>query len=294
MTAAATLPKPEIIENLTHAGYSRIDAEHSGCLQKALISPLAYHYQKQQESLGLDEDRDMLRLGRATHTATLEPHRFPAQYVCWSGGRRSGKLWDEYEAEAAANRRTILKEDQLDTAIAIAKSVRSHPVSGPMLTAKGRAELTIVWTHPRTGIRIKCRLDWLSDALLLDLKTTRDVSPARFCSQAAQLGYHTQMALYTDAVYAAGLRPVATKIVSVQSTAPHDVVVYSLDEDALGPGRERYEAALDLIAKHRASGVWPGMAMDEEIKLNLPEWSVTSGPEVDFGNEVIGNMGGAS
>jgi hypothetical protein len=277
------LPKPEVIEGLTHSAYSKIEAEHSGVLKQILVSPLAYKHAKDQEALGADEDRDVLRLGRAVHTAVLEPHRLAQQYVCWAAGRRSGKEWEAFSLDSAD--KTVLKEDQLDLAVSIAKSVRSHPVSGPMLTAKGRAELTIVWTHPRTGIRIKCRLDWLTDALLLDLKTTRDVSPARFCSQAAQLGYHTQMALYTDAVYAAGLGPVATKIVAVQSTAPHDVVCYSLDEDALGPGRERYEAALDLIVKHRVSGVWPGMAMDEELELNLPTWAVGDAQGLVFDDE---------
>lgn len=266
--------KPQIIEDLTHEEYARIDAEHSGVLQKALISPLAYRVAKEREAAGVDEDRDCLRLGRAIHTACLEPSRFPQQYVCWSGGRRAGKAWDEYEAAAKAAGSTILKEDQIDQAVAMSKAVRSHAVAGPLVSSNGVSELTIVWTHPRTDMCIKCRLDRLADdGFLIDLKSTRDPRPARFCTQAAGMGYHIQMALYADAVAAAGLGAVAVKIVAVQSSPPHDVVVYSLDENVLATGRLEYERALDLIVACRSAGKWPGQAPTEEVPLNLPMWA---------------------
>ena len=284
---------PQVIEGLTHEEYAKIDAEHSGVLQRALVSPLAYRVAKDQEAAGVDEDRDCLRLGRAIHTAALEPKLFARLYVCWSGGRRAGKEWDAYVADAESRGATILKEDQLDQAVAMAKAVRSHPIAGPLVTAPGRSELTIVWTHPRTGVLIKCRLDrLLLSAVLLDLKSTRDPKPARFASQAAGMGYHIQMALYSDAVAAAGLGAVATKIVAVQSAAPFDVVVYSLDEELLTAARFEYERALDLIVECRSSGKWPGQAETEEVPLKLPAWIASDGgPVVEFGNEPIGNVG---
>jgi hypothetical protein len=265
--------KAEIIEGLTHEQYAKIDAEHSGVLRKLLVSPLAYRTAKDQEAAGIDEDRDVLRLGRAVHTATLEPKRFPQQYVCWSGGRRAGKEWDRHIAEADAAGQTILKEDQLDQAVAISKAARTHPVAGPILSAKGRAELTIVWTHPRTGVKIKVRLDWLTKTVLADLKTCRDIEPRRFDSRSAQLGYHIQMALYADAVEAAGLGPVEAKLICVQSSPPHDVVVRQLGRDVHFIGVQQYEAALDLLVACRESGKWPGIAETEEVPLRLPAWA---------------------
>jgi hypothetical protein len=263
----------QIIEGISHKQYSEIDAEHSGALKKILISPLAYKAGKEQEAAGIDEDKDCLRLGRAIHTATLEPRRFPSQYVCWSGGRRAGKAWDDYAAEAEVSGQTILKEDQLDQAVAISKACRTHPVAGPILAAAGRAELTICWKHHLTGIDLKVRLDWLISGILSDLKSCRDPSPQRFASQAAQLGYHFQLALYADAVAAAGLGSVETKIIAAQSSAPFDVVVYDVPEDVLFIGRQQYEKALAMLVECRDSKKWPGMAPTEEVTLKLPTWA---------------------
>jgi hypothetical protein len=86
----AKLPPTEVIEGIGHSKYALIDAEHSGVLRQILISPLAYRAAKEQEAAEVDEDRDVLRLGRGTHTAILEPVKVPKQYVCWSGGTRRG------------------------------------------------------------------------------------------------------------------------------------------------------------------------------------------------------------
>lgn len=276
-----------IIEGLSHKQYSEIQAEHSGLLRQILISPLAYKTAKDQEAAGIDGDKDVLRLGRATHTAVLEPQHFAEQYVCWSGGKRFGKAWDAYENDAAVNGKTILKEDQLDKAVAIGKAVRSHRVAGPIVSAHGRAELTIVWTHPRTGLDIKVRLDYVTGKILVDLKSCRDPSGRAFCQSATNLGYHFQMALYSDAAAAAGLGALEVNLIAAQSASPFDVVVYAMGEDALFVGRQNYEKALDLVVACRESGAWPGMAATEKVPFKLPAYA-------DIRDEIPITVGGES
>lgn len=265
--------KPEIIEGLPFAQYEAIDAEHSGTLRKILTSPLAYKVARDEEKAGLDHDSDAMRLGRASHTAILEPSLFTKSYTCWSGKARRGKDWEAFESECVAAGVTVLLEKQLDRTVRLSKAVRAHPVSGPIVTAPGRSELTILWTHPRTGIRIKCRLDRLNPDLFVDLKTTRDPSPALFSSQCARMGYHFQLALYSDAVAAAGLGAIPCQIVAVQSSSPFDVVVYDVDEDTLSKGRTLYETALDKLIECQASGKWPGQAVEGPVMLHLPMWA---------------------
>ena len=277
----------EIIEGLSHAQYDKIGAEHSGVLRKMLISPLAYLRAKQLEAAGIDEDRDVLRLGRAVHTAVLEPSLFARQYICWSGGKRAGAAWNAYVADAERLGQTILKEDQIDLAVKIAKAVRGHPIARPILDRDGRAEVAIVWDHPRTGVRIKVRLDWLTVGVLTDLKSCRDPAPHRFATTAAQLGYHCQLALYADACAAAGLGAVEVKIIAVQNTEPFDVVVYALDEDILSIGRNEYERALDLLVQCRESKQWLGQAMTGEVPLKLPAWARPEEDSITIDGEVM-------
>jgi hypothetical protein len=193
--------------------------------------------------------------------------------VCWSGGTRRGKVWDAYENDAADTGKTILNEKQLDAAVAIGKAVRAHPVAGPIVAATGRAELTIVWTHPRTGIRIKVRLDYVTGKILADLKSCRDPASRQFCKSATDLGYHFQMALYSDAAAAAGLGALEVNLIAAQSASPFDVVVYEMDENALFVGRQNYEKALDLIVACRESGQWPGQATTGKVPFKLPAYA---------------------
>lgn len=249
------------------AKYAQSPEVHATALRYMLMSPLAYKAHLEQP----DVETDAMRLGRACHTAVLEPMQFLREFALWDGGRRAGKTWDSFVA--ANDGKTILTQDQYDTAVAVQKSVRSHKVASRYLSEpNGRAEVSIRWVHERTGVAIKCRLDLLC-SVVLDLKTCRDPSPAKFAAVCAQYGYAMQLALYRDAACAAGLGALPGKIIAVQSTEPHDVVVYDLDGELQALGTAQYEKALDLLVECTKSGDWPGQHPDEEVQLRLPAWA---------------------
>ncbi len=254
-----------VIEKMPFAEYLKLPGENSTGLRKALVSPLEYRHAKDNPR----EDSDTLRVGRACHTAILEMDRFLLEYALYEG-RRAGSKWDEFEA--MNDGKTILRPDHYHTALAARDAVREHAIAGPLLKAKGRNELTIEWTHAGTGLACKSRIDRLCSALI-DIKSARDVSPSGFGRAAANYGYVTQLAFYADAVAAAGLGKFPVLIVTVQSSAPHDVVVHQLTDDQLDQGRREYEKALAIVAECTKSGKWPGCAPDETIDLQLPAWA---------------------
>lgn len=257
----------ERIDGLAIERYQALPGERSSGLRDVLVSPLLYRYRRESEQ----EDRDVLRLGRATHTAILEPHRFRAEYVVWTGGRRAGNEWKAFQVEHQQT--TILTEDQHATSLAIAKAVRSDPIAAALLEGEGRAEVTITWRHERTGLALKARPDWLG-AALVELKTCRDPAPARFASQVAGLGYHVQVAHYAAALAALGLERRPVKIVAAQNVPPYDVAVYDVPEDVIQVGERRAEEALDRILECTRSGWWPGVGGDAELTLHLPRWAL--------------------
>jgi len=262
-------PGAKIIEGLSHEQYAELPGEHSGGLKHMLVSPWQYARMAELPDNG---ETDAMRLGRATHTAIFQPERLNEEYIAWDGDRR-GNAWDEFSAEAALNCQTVLKNEQLDEAVKIARAVRRHKIVSGYLCVDGRAELVLTWIHDRTGIRLRARLDWLG-SVLADLKTCRDPAPGRFSTTSAQFGYHIQLALYADAAAACGLGTPPVRIIAAQNHEPYDVVVYKLHEDALYVGRMEYERALDLLVACRESGQWPGLAPDEELPLVLPAWTV--------------------
>lgn len=228
--------------------------------------------------------------GTAAHCAILEPERFARDFVVFDGPRRAGKAWEAFEA--ANEGKTILKVDELEAARAIQRAVLEDPLAGRYFSGCGDNEATLYWRDVLTGLECKARPDRMTsiggEHVIVDLKGTKDASPKWFPRDAANYLYHLQAAFYSDGYEAVvGVRP-RYVIVAVELAAPHDVVVYQLDEDTLAAGRETYREALQSVAACRKAEQWPGAAGGAEMVLELPSWAFPreddlEGMDLDWG-----------
>lgn len=250
------------------AAYSKINAVNWSTLKEMRKSPKHYQHALTHPR----EDTPAMALGRATHTAVFEPDRFALEYAVWKGERRAGKDWEAFKA--AHESETILRIDDYKRAIAIRDAVRSHPVASRYLV-DGHAEQTITWRDEETGIACKARLDWhrKSPRVLVDLKTANDIEKRKFGQAAARLGYHGQIAFYSDGL-ASSMRSQLDEVVIIaaESDAPYDVAVFRIDADVLYAGRELYRDLLCRVAGCFELGAWPGRYNERE-SLELPEWA---------------------
>lgn len=220
-----------------------------------------------------------LQLGSAAHCKVLEPDLFGCQYRIWNrrsdSGRaapRSGKIWDLFEAQAAADDFDVLTVEQAEHAEAIARAVRSDKAAMRYLAA-GEPEVTMQWEMQ--GRACKARPDWLTfvdnGPVLVGLKTTRDCRPFYFGRQAADLEYAQYWAWYFNGYYTlTGVKPKIVEIV-VENTAPYAVAVYVIGDDILFKGEEEYGKQLVQYDACEASGRWPG-PLPQETELTLPGW----------------------
>ncbi len=285
-TNEGSMSNAQIIEKLPFEEYVKIDGIHATSLKDMLVSPRLYDWRRKNKR----EDSDSLRVGRACHTAILEPDRFAFEYLVWRSskmGRRFGKRWDEFTELAAKAGQTILTEAQYATAIALRDAVRTHPVARRLLDEQGKNELTIKWTHPRTGLPCVSRVDYLCGSIV-DVKTTKNPDPGKFSSDSARYGYPMQAGFYGDACAVAGIGALPFKFLAVQNVPPYDVAVFNVPEDVLAHGRKQYEEAIDKLIACRESNNWPGIAHDEEVDLKLPVWAVEAEEEpLTFGGTEI-------
>lgn len=253
----------------TFTAYLLRDGVNWSRLKEMARSPLHYKYRLDHER----PDTKALAMGRGAHTAILEPDRFPVDYAVFKGARRAGKEWEAFQA--ANEDRSILRADEYDACLAMRDAVRAHPVASRYL-AKGRAEQTVAWANPLTGLACKGRIDWLSDVdggVLCDLKTTANLDPPWFASRVANLKYHGQLAYYIQGLLEMdGLEPPA-KIIAVESSPPYDVAVFDVGEDALWAGLNLALELLQKVAACQASGAWPGRLAVNEEPLVLPPWA---------------------
>lgn len=251
---------------MTFADYRELDAVNWSSLKHLRESPLKYRHMQDAP----DEDTRYRALGRATHALVFEPQTFNADYAIYEGGDRRGKAWTEF-AEAHAGQ-TIFKPNEIADAIGMANAVRVHPLIAPYLV-DGEFEKSIQWTDPSTGQACKARLDWWARGkrALCDLKTSTTIDKFRFGRIAARLGYHCQLAHYYNGVCAQPEQVDEILLIAVESSAPYDVAVFVLDDDALFAGQEEVAELMRRLSEHRSSGVWPGRYTEKEPLL-LPQW----------------------
>ena len=251
---------------MTWADYRALDAVNQSTIKHLRESPLHYRHAVDDP----DAPTDAMNLGSGTHTAVFEPDSLILEYAVFAGKVRRGKEWEAFEA--ANEGRTILTLSQYETACRIRDTVRGHPLASHYLE-RGRAEQSLTWVDPATGLLCKARVDWIAEEFgtFLDLKTTRTVDARLFGQQSLALGWHLQAALYRQGLREHGL-DLVPRLLAVESKAPHDVGVFVVGSDPLYAAEEQLKELLGRIVECRASGLWPGRYTEEQ-PLDLPPWA---------------------
>ena len=224
-------------------------------------------------------------LGRATHTAVFEPEKFQLEYALWSGDRR-GNSYREFEEACLGQGRSILKEHEYRTALAIRDAVRGIPEIA-LLLAKGRPEVSLFWRNPQTGLGCKGRLDWIAGtSCILDLKTTTSIDPGWFSSQAWRMGYFHQAAMYQEAFAVSSGKGTILPfgIIAVERDAPHACRLFWLDDDTIERAWREYVGWLEQVKVCTDNDEWPGPLPVESV-LAAPAWALNKDTDeaVDFG-----------
>lgn len=257
-----------IIAGMSNADYHAPDSISKSGLDLIARSPAHFRYQEKREPT-----RAMV-IGSALHAAVLEPELFAIQYMLLRNvtDRRAS----EYkQAVAVHGADFVLTGSEADYVAGMQETVRSHPYAGRVLSDPGRAELSVITTDPVTGVAVRCRFDWLTDAgKPVDLKTTLDARPDAFARSVANYRYHVQAAFYSDVwQWETGETLDRFVFLAVEKGMPHALAPYMLDDEAIAEGRRLYREALNLYADCLERDEWPGYEAQPQW-LCLPSWAV--------------------
>jgi hypothetical protein len=264
----------EPMENAAyHALTSVVSKSHLDLIAR---SPLHYWARYLDPNRVEPEPTPAMRLGTAVHTLTLEPDTWEQRYVTAPQVDRRTKegkaRWAEFEEEAAG--RELISAEDRAVVTRMAEAVWSHPAAAMLLKMPGQAETTHMWTDEVTGLGCKCRPDWLTNdgALVVDLKTTEDASPAGFRKSISSWRYHVQSAWYLQGLeQATGQRPDQFIFICVEKKPPYAVAVYAADPEMVATGAATAARDLALLAECKAGNSWPSYSSQIEV-ISLPGW----------------------
>ena len=239
-----------------------VSASHLHAISK---SPAHYYARYLAPNRPPSIQTSAMLFGSLVHTAVLEPDELSKRYgVCPPRNTKAGK---EAAAQMKADGIEAITQTDWDAAAAISEAVYDHPIAGDLLS-QGAPEQSFWWDDKDSGLRCKCRPDWLrSDGIVVDLKTTQDASPKGFAKSVANFRYHVQARHYLN-----GLEAERFVFIAVEKTYPYAVGVYELDGEALMEGGKLVQRDLRRIARCRELDQWPGYSY-EITRLSLPLWA---------------------
>lgn len=271
--------------------------------KEALSCPIKYLDRKENQTT---ETTPAMELGTLTHAALLEPGRWRnGIYKAPDGIRRGTKAWKEIEL--AAGSKKIVKAADYDRAVAMAESVRSSEDAefylesqwyAPWLSEEKRDilkydhtvdtinslnEVSIFWTDPRTGLKLKGRIDCLScqdeELLVVDLKTSADASPRAMENKLCSAPYHYLLQM---AWYCRGVKHVFEEnnkcgvgngacIIAVENKKPYAVGTYLIDMDDIELANRAIDNLLDEIVKIENGELDKGIHYKQN-HIYAPDW----------------------
>ncbi|MBZ6102778.1 PD-(D/E)XK nuclease-like domain-containing protein [Streptomyces olivaceus] len=278
MTAAVEVEAPKVIDGLSAEEYHADRTSISSSGLRALLAPGCPAQFKYDRDHPTPPKKDF-DLGHAAHLYVLGegPELEVIDFPDWRKKDAQIQRDDAY----LAGKVPLLTKDH-DMVQAMADAIRQHPIAGPLFTpGRGVAEQSIYWTDRRTGVRCRCRPDWMPTRqengrlVVVDYKTAKAVDEAALAKAVYDRGYHAQAAFYLDGVKTAGLhgdQEPAFIFVFQAKTAPYLVHLVELDFPALALGGARNERALRIYAECERTGSWPGFN-DRITYLPLPAWA---------------------
>lgn len=201
-------------------------------------------------------------LGSLTHGLYLEPQLFNEQYVIADCKTRSGGTWKKAVAEAEESRKEAVPLPLFEKAKLMAGELyRDEEVRGYRIF-DSRIEHSIRWEDERSGLKLKCRPDFLIEddrldsALCIELKTSDTWNVDGFRSQIFNLGYHRQAAHYLAGCKRITEKPLQFIFFVVESIVPYDVFVYRLDPLFIQKGEVENIVTLSGLARSMKYNEW--------------------------------------
>jgi len=260
---------PCYIKDIPADIYHAYPAASNSGLKLVARSPAHFKYAPKQT-----ETRSKV-LGKALHTAALEPGVFYKEYTLLHDAK--DRTTKEYkDAKKVHGEEFVLVSSECEKVEGIMKSLWNDPEIASLLSKPGHNELSGFSIDPETGITCKHRFDKLMNSGIgIDLKTTIDARHDAFSRAIYNYNYHVQAAFYMDQYEWITGKPLKDFIfIAVESDAPCACKMYRLDHESLQVGRDTYRRALDQYAECKASGTWPAYHNDGVEEISIPKWAL--------------------
>lgn len=189
---------------------------------------------------------DVMLMGTLAHAGMLHPESLEQIYAIYpeqvlgKNGRKGTNAAGEFQAQAAAQGRIVLKAGQMAVVRNMVSSVQAKLKN--WLKLNSIREKAIYWENPHTGLLCRCMPDWqipTKDVVYaFDLKTSTSAHPDDFAWKVDDYGYWLQDRHYSEGIEAVHGRPCKFFFVVVESEYPHTTAIQEISPVHLADAAE--------------------------------------------------------
>jgi hypothetical protein len=227
-----------------------------------------------------------MALGQALHVATLEPARFDGMFhICPPCDRRTKEGKELYEAECRkAGGKILIREGdeslgEVERVRGMSAALHALKSADPFLHGAGRNEVSMLWKDEDTGLMCKGRVDRLIEnfpgldlPVIVEIKSTKNANAWGFGKDVDTMSYAAQAACYRAGYTATAGKAPMHVFLAVESFAPFDAAVFTLDDESMQTGLLQYRQMLKRYAECLKTGLWPGYPDHVQI-LSMPKYA---------------------
>lgn len=227
-------------------------------LMEVAKAPILYKlkYLDKDERLNYESTK-ALNFGAAAHEFILENDKFIKNNVVMPVFAGTGMRKTKADFMAQHEGKRFITQDDYAIIEGCNKSIKSHPIASILLFS-GNAEQTFLWQDKDTGVKCKCRPDFINDrGDIVDLKFMTSAELGKFKYDMKAYAYDIQDAFYTDGLKSNGIIG-DFYFVAIEKTFPFLVNVFKLSEYDRNDARERYKGFLKKFKECKDKNIWHG------------------------------------
>lgn len=213
------------------------------------------------------EPTEAMLKGTLCHEALLEPHVISQRYAVMRDDINYKRNTNEGKANYAALEATgkpLMHECDINEALEMAKIARVNPIVSELLSCSPLIEHEMYWNELEVECKGKIDLYCPKLNVLVDYKTSSDISPNKFKWTIKDYGYLLQLAHYqTGLKTTLGLESLPGVLIIAQETsAPYVCQVYSVKQEDIDSVHAVRRNVLEEYKNSYASGVWRGYSSE--------------------------------
>jgi hypothetical protein len=218
-----------------------------------------------------------MELGSLIHHAILESEDFGKRKIIVPNFgdlrlKENKKIKEEFIAHLPIDAIKITIE-QAEIISRCSNSILNNPTAIKLLK-NGIFERSGYFSH--LGINQRIRPDCYRPdiGVLIDLKTTSELTTEGFSKSIYQYGYDLQMAMYKKGCETIDdITIKACVYIVLETEPPYDMAIWTLDEGTLEYGLVRYETALDTLKECIESNNFYGIQKESHSTIAIPTWA---------------------